>query len=99
MAEPISPSAANTQKQDYVNYMTGLGVNMNAQTQSVSFDSTVLLHWMNSLGTFADEFRLFMGLNTNGRTTVIVWPYKNGVPAVDSRGTTIQPFNDGQGIP
>jgi hypothetical protein len=104
MAQAISISTANTQKSEYVSYMTSLGVNMNGQTQSVSFDSTTLLHWLNTAAANADEFRIFMGRYPQGhpnagRTTVIIWPYSSGVPAVDSRGTGIQPFNDGQGLP
>jgi hypothetical protein len=104
MAQAIPVTTANTQKSEYVSYMTGLGVNMNSQTQSVSFDSTTLMHWLNTVVANADEFRIFMGRYPQGhpsagRTTVMIWPYKTGAPAVDSHGTSIQPFNEGNGLP
>lgn len=84
--------------------MTGLGVNMNSQTQSVNFPATALVKWFNNLGAAADEYRIFMGCYppgtpNAGRTTVIVWPYKNGQPATDATGALIQPYNDGAGFP
>lgn len=111
--QPIPIQTANLMIADYFNYMTEHGVDMNRQTQSVSFNSSILLEWMTSVSDYADEFRIFMGLYPDsdpraGRTTVIVWPYKDGQPATmpgtsgkdggegdGGEGHGIDPFNEG----
>ena len=92
--------------QEYVSYMTNLGVNMSQQTQTVSFDPAILAQWLNNVLPHTDELRVCLGVYTPGeadagRITVILWPYKNGQPATDptARGTEIEPFNEGQGQP
>jgi hypothetical protein len=102
--QPIPVGTANTDIATYISFMTNLGVNMNLQTQTVSFNGTVLMHWLGTVMPFADELRICMaaypaGHPKAGRTTVILWPYKNGQPAVDGSSKTINPFNDGQGFP
>jgi hypothetical protein len=89
---------------EYVSYMTSLGVNMNNQTQSTSFAGTGLTNWLNTVMPFADELRIFNGRYPAGnphagRTTVILWPYYHGAPAVGNKGIPILPFNDGAGLP
>jgi hypothetical protein len=63
--------------------------------------------WLNGVTPHTDELRIFNGLYSSGqqanRTTVIIWPYKNGEPARwPSEGVTenggdgyIDPYNDG----
>lgn len=86
--------------------MEGHGIDMNAQTWSVSFSGSALMTWLNQVMPYADELRIFNGLYPTGeqanRTTVILWPYKNGAPArwpaeglsVDGDGY-IDPYNEG----
>lgn len=116
--KPIPAGAANDMISAYIGYMTALGVDMNNQTQSVSFTSSVVMSWLNTVMPRADELRIFMGLYLPdhvkaGRTTVILWPYKNGQPLqVDPMelepseggdkkggGGPTYPFNEGQGNP
>ncbi|NOT51919.1 MAG: hypothetical protein HOP10_11665 [Chitinophagaceae bacterium] len=104
--QPIPVNKATLMMQDYVSYMTGLGVNMNQQTQTISFNADDLRQWIDGVMPFTDEFRLCLGVyppaDANaGRITVAIWPYKNGQPATDTagRGTEIEPFNEGQGHP
>jgi hypothetical protein len=102
--QPIPVSTANKTISEYSKYMTNLGVNMNQQTQSVSFSRTTVMHWLGIVMPFADELRIFMGTYPDGnphagRTTVILWPYLNGNPATDGTGAGIDPYNDGAGIP
>jgi hypothetical protein len=100
--------------------MQHLGVDMQNQTQSVSFTSETLKNWLTAVMPLSDEMRIFMGLYPSGhhqagRTTVILWPYKDGEPVKtpisigkdgggggeeDDEGKTIEPpYNDGQGHP
>ena len=102
--QPIPVGTANTQMTEYVTYMTGLGVNMSKQTKTVSFGGTALTQWLTTVMPFADELRVCLGVYPTGATragriNVILWPYRNGAPAVDGGGITIQPFNDGAGMP
>jgi hypothetical protein len=102
--QPIPVSSANAMIAEYISYMTSLGVNMNNQTQSVSFTGTSVMNWLNTVMPFANELRIFNGRYpagdpNAGRTTVILWPYNHGAPAVDGKGIAIQPLNDGQGMP
>ena len=104
--QPIPVSRANGMIQDYITYMEGLGVNMSQQTQSVSFDGNILQQWLSDVMPFADELRVFLGASGTGdalRITVILWPYKNGQPAMQpgegGSNTAINPFNEGQGQP
>ena len=105
--QPIPVSKANALMQEYVSYMTGLGVTMSQQTQTVSFDAAALMQWLNNIGTNMDELRICLGVYEPtdpdaGRITVALWPYKNGQPATEvDRGVTveIEPFNEGTGQP
>lgn len=103
---PISPSQGYAMTTAYTAYMQKLGVDMTKQTQSVSFVSTDLLSWMNSVKMYADEFRICLGVYPDGadegRITVIVWPYKAGKPSVlpteegkDAGPTQVPPYNTG----
>jgi hypothetical protein len=87
--KPISKVTADTMIQEYIGYMSGLGVDMENQTQSVSFTATTVMGWLNRKMTEADELKVFMGLYPPGHvkaghTSVILWPYKNGQPLVSS---------------
>lgn len=104
-SQPIPVSQANTMIQEYDNYMTSL--NVNGQTESVSFESEELLKWMSDVEEYSDEFRIFFGVyptgsSNAGRLTTIIWPYKNGNPATqpsegkDGDDTLIKPYNIGE---
>ncbi len=107
--KPIPVTEAEVMKQQYLDYMTKLGVDMKQQTHSVSFNSKILQAWMQQVDTVTDEFRIFLGVYppaspNAGRISTIIWPYKNGQPA--TRGGTAlgddgweDPFNDGEGRP
>jgi hypothetical protein len=106
--QPIPVNKATTMMQAYVSYMTGLGVDMNQQTQSVSFDANDLKQWIDSVMPHTDEFRLCLGVYSPsdaqpGRITVAIWPYKDGQPATSDTGrgapAEIEPFNEGQSNP
>jgi hypothetical protein len=111
--QPIPVSTANDMIKAYISYMTTLGVDMNKQTQSVSFTGTILTDWLALTMPFADELRVCMGVYLpghaqEGRTTAILWPYKDGQPATqplsegkDGGGsnTLLKPLNEGQGNP
>jgi hypothetical protein len=83
---PISKTTADSLIAEYISYMTNLGVDMNKQTQSVSFTATTVMKWLDrKLAEGADELKVFMGLyppghTQAGHTTVILWPYKDGQP-------------------
>jgi hypothetical protein len=86
MSKPIPVSQASAMIKTYDNYMASLGVDMKTQTQSVSFTLPELMAWLNKMTPIADEIRIFMGDypagNPNaGRTSLVLWPYKNGKPA------------------
>jgi hypothetical protein len=103
----ISVADANLMIAEYASFMHGLGVSMATQTQDVAFTGSALSTWLGNVMPYADELRIFMGVYPlgnprAGRTTVIIWPYKNGVPATDGGfrgGNAIEPFNDGMGNP
>ena len=102
--QPIPVSTANAQMTEYVTYMTGLGVNMTKQTKTVSFGGATLSSWLAGVMPFTDELRICLGVYPTGATragriNTILWPYKNGVPAVDGSGHAILPFNEGTGQP
>ena len=108
--QPIPVSTANAMINEYIAYMTKLGVDMNNQTQSVSFDGSILMSWLGTVMPYADELRVCIGSYSSGasagRTTAILWPYKNGQPASwpaagkdGGGGQTIDPFNEGHGHP
>jgi hypothetical protein len=83
--KPISKVTADGMIKEYIGYMSGLGVDMENQTQSVSFTATTIMGWLSRKMTDADELKIFMGLyppghEKAGHTTVILWPYKNGQP-------------------
>jgi hypothetical protein len=106
MPNQIPVITANAMKEAYLGYMTLHSVNMQYQTHSVSFPSIDLVKWMHELQelNLVDEFRFFAGVYAPpsphaGRITVIIWPYKNGEPAIDTThgngGVEIEPYNDG----
>ena len=102
--QSISVDAADQMVTTYVDYMTNLGVNMEEQTQSVSFTLSDLRTWLDSVANRTDEIRVFMaaypsGEPNEGRTTVILWPYRNGAPAVDGNNNELDPYNEGTGQP
>jgi hypothetical protein len=109
--KPISVTDANDMITAYIDYMTHLGVDMNKQTQSVSFTSSTLMSWLNGVMPKADELRIFMGTYPPGHaqaghTSVILWPYKDGQPlpsdsglAMRGGGDSVLPFNYGVGNP
>jgi len=84
--QPIPVTQANAMIKTYTTYMQNLGVDMQKQTQSVSFKLPELMAWLSKMTELADEIRICMGdypagHPQAGRTTVILWPYKNGKPA------------------
>ena len=101
--QPIPVVTANEMRTAFIEYMTNLNVDMQQQTQSVGFGSADLLQWMGDVATYADEFKIFLGVYTagehEGRITTIIWPYKDGQPALDEGQNEIEPFNEGTGTP
>jgi|GEM_PF-793072 len=86
MSKPIPVSQATAMVKTYNTYMQTLGVDMKTQTQSVSFNLSELMEWLNKMTPIADEIRVFMGdypdeAPESGRTTVLLWPYKDGQPS------------------
>jgi hypothetical protein len=110
---PISPDLANAMIADYLAYMTAHKIDMKDQTHCVEFSSDALLAWMGSVSSYCDQYRICMGRypighEYAGRLTVIVWPYKDGKPAVkpkdpkppgnggdDDDDEPVDPFNEG----
>jgi len=119
MAKPIPVSQASAMIKTYDTYMENLGVDMKTQTQSVGFNLQELMAWLNKMTPIADEIRIFMsdypdGTQQAGRTSVLLWPYKNGKPARTTDptlatepgvsdpgdpGDPADPFNDGTTFP
>jgi hypothetical protein len=109
--KPIPVSTANEMKRLYIDYMVKLGVDMDHQTQSVSFTNDAFADWLSTVKPFTDELWVFMGVYPEGheqagRTTVILWPYKDGKPASkpltlgkDGDNEGLPPYNDGAGNP
>lgn len=108
--KPIPAGTADVMIKDYFDYMTKHGVDMKKQTQSVSFTGSTVMEWLVEVMPRADELRVFMGFYPEGhaqagRTTVILWPYKDGNPATSpiegkgGGGNRLDPFNDGAGNP
>lgn len=112
MSSPISVPTANLMIEAYTKYMEGHSINMNQQTHCVIFPTSQLNEWMNKVTPYCDEFRIYNGLYPAGehenRTTVILWPYKDGQPARwpetengygdgdnDDGDGLIQPYNEG----
>lgn len=84
--QPIPVSQALGMTKTYTTYMQTLGVDMQKQTHAVGFTLPELITWLNKMTELADEIRICMGdypagHPQAGRTTVILWPYKNGQPA------------------
>lgn len=84
--QPIPVSQATAMVKAYTSYMQTLGVDMQKQTHSVAFTLPELITWLTKMTELADEIRVCMGDYPAGdpqagRTTVILWPYKNGQPA------------------
>lgn len=107
---PISILLAEAMIADYLVYMTEHQINMKDQTHCVKFSSNALLSWMGSVSSYSDEFRICMGRYPQdhehaGRLTVIIWPYKDGKPAVKPKvpggpigggdDEPVDPFNEG----
>jgi hypothetical protein len=104
--QPIPIEQANEMIAAYIKYMEGLGVDMTKQTQSVSFTFAELQAWQQLVEPYTDELRICLGVYTTGenagRITTILWPYKNGTPAVTLTGMDpggIKPYNDGHITP
>ena len=101
--QPIPVSKATALMTEYRTYMTGLGVDMSLQTQSVSFDPGILSQWLSNILPDTDELKVCLGVYGTGeadagRITVALWPYKNGQPATRFTGgktEEIEPFNVG----
>ena len=106
--EPIPVTRANEMIDEYVTYMKKLGVDMSKQTHTVSFTSRELMDWMQLVGPHTDEFKICYGNYPSGearsgRNTVIIWPFKNGLPANwpagegkdGGGGSLIKPYNEG----
>ena len=102
--QPISVETANQMIASYITYMKNLGVDMERQTESVSFSSPGLINWLNEVAPYCDEIRIFNGLYGSGdhdqRTTVILWPYRNGQPATRQQSINgdnyVNPLNEGE---
>ena len=97
--QAISVDTADQMITAYMDYMSNLGVNMEEQTQRVSFSIGPLITWLNSIAADSDSISVCMaaypeGEPSAGRTSVILWPYKNGEPA-ERGGEIIEPYNDG----
>jgi hypothetical protein len=105
--QPIPIETANEMIAAYISYMKSHGIDMDKQTQSVSFTFNELQAWLNSIAPYSDELRVCMGVYTSGknagRITTILWPYKNGEPATELSGSGpsggLQPYNEGNGTP
>ena len=112
--KPIPVKDATAMMKAYVSYMTGLGVDMTQQTQTVSFGSQDLSKYISDTLPYADEFRICFGQylpgqENAGRLTTIIWPYKDGKPAVypsigdgeglGDPGGPVYPYNEGNGRP
>jgi hypothetical protein len=101
MAKPIPVSQASAMIKTYDNYMSSLGVDMKTQTQSVSFPLAELMAWLNKMTPIADEIRIFMGdypagHPEAGRTSLVLWPYKNGKPSrTTDASLATEPGDDG----
>jgi len=105
--QPIPVDQANQMITQYIEYMTKLGVDMQKQTQSISFTSKEYLQWLSQVMPYADELRVCLGVypegyENAGRITAILWPYKNGKPAVKPSlpgtvgdGEEEEPYNNG----
>jgi hypothetical protein len=101
--QPISVSKATQMMSEYRSYMTSLGVSINNQTQTVSFDPAILLPWLTNVQSNMDELKVCLSVYPStdpnaGKITVALWPYKNGQPATETvKGvvTEIEPFNYG----
>ncbi|MFT3675786.1 MAG: hypothetical protein QM781_07825 [Chitinophagaceae bacterium] len=114
-SQPIPVAQANAMIAQYLAYMNSLGVDMKTQTHCICYDSAAFSKWINAVQPYADEFRICEGVYPEGfvqagHLTAIIWPYKDGKPAVipkdinlggglqDPDGT-INPFNDGKTLP
>jgi hypothetical protein len=91
---PISVELAEAMMKEYVLYMEAHHVDMNNQTNSISFTGGELIAWLSKVMPYADELRVCLGAYPKddpnaSRTTVILWPYKNGQPAT-------QPYTEGK---
>lgn len=100
--QPIPIEQANEMIAAYIKYMEGLGVDMSTQTQSVSFTFAELQAWQELVEPYTDELKIYLGVYSSGaqagRITTILWPYKDGKPAVTLTGIDpggIKPYNDG----
>jgi hypothetical protein len=84
--QPIPSKQAYEMMAAYQEFL--LKHDLEGQTTSVSFDSDSVLNYMTTLKPpVTDEFRICFGVypeghENAGRITVIVWPYKDGKPAM-----------------
>ena len=86
MQGPIPVSIANTMIEDYIRSTEPGTEDLSKKTWSVSFTGKELMDWLIEKMPFADELRICFGKYPKedpnaGRTTVILWPYKDGQPA------------------
>jgi hypothetical protein len=94
----------------YLNFQVQHGIDPKTQTQNVGFTTTELMDWMQKVRGITDEFRICFGVYpaghpNAGRVTAIVWPYKDGKPALKptvGKGgddTLEDPYNEGSLTP
>ena len=104
---PIPVELADSMIREYSLYMQAHSIDMSKQTQSVSFTGKELMTWLTQVMSNADELRICLGAYgknepDSNRTTVILWPYKDGQPATqplsagkDGDSGKIPPYNQG----
>jgi hypothetical protein len=106
----IPVSQASAMISSYVDYLRTLQVDSKKKTQYVSFTLPEIQAWLDEVGPSTDELRVYLGVypdgtSNPGRVTTIIWPYKNGKPALkpiegkDGNDEGHDPFNEGQGMP
>lgn len=83
----IPVSQADAMVDEYLKFMKKHGMDTQKQTHNIAFSTRELLDWMQKVKDTTDEFRVVLGVyppeHANaGRLTAIVWPYKNGKPAL-----------------
>jgi hypothetical protein len=100
--QPIPVENALQMIEQYLGYMQEHDIDMEQQTHCVSFNFSELQNWLRSVQDYSDELRIFLGVYPSGeyegRITTILWPYKDGSPAVmppEQGEIQIEPYNDG----
>lgn len=72
---------------------------LQSQTDNITFTFSDLVKWMTSVESESDELVVCLATDPNNMLTVVLWPYKNGQPAVDSNGDLLKPYNYGHRRP